>query len=93
MKYNIVKIQQYIRGLMRDVKLEERVKLDYTITQTYLILHLYFPERTQLQDKQIRELTDNDVMIRFYSSFYCSVEFPILLNSQEEVNEMKRQLE
>lgn len=87
-KYNTQTIQQYIRGLMRDVKHQESVKVDFTLTTEYVILHLYFPERTRLESQQNKVIEDNGVKIKFYSAFYCSVEFQISLKSEKEVNEM-----
>ena len=90
--YNDITIQQYIRGLLKEVHQHERIQMEYNLTKEYLILYLYFTERVNNQKVENRIVSDNNATIRFYSSFYCSVEFPLQLTTEEEVNSMNTSL-
>ena len=85
MSYNAVTIQQYLRGLLREILPDETISFDYSFTSFQLLLHFYFPQRMGNPSYSQRKLLDNSVGLNFFSSFYVSVDFPMDFHSNDDV--------
>ena len=86
--YTIQTIQQYIRGFLKSIQQNEEIKINFIVEKTYVMIYFFFPQRLGYGMKNEQVMTDNGVKVCFYSSFYTSLSFPVILQEKEEILKM-----
>ena len=91
-EYRDVTVIQYLRGMTKEIPLTEPLQIEYSFGEEQLSFYFVMPDRMNGCQNAERCVIDNGVTVRFYSSFYVSIEFPLVSLTTEEMKKTEESI-